>query len=227
MITDESLDFASACSLCCRAQFPKTYFPRLSVHFILTPSRYCSLCDIISYTAPLWHCCGAGSKLGACRQRASSAQRPRIPLPRCCAWQVICCPKATFNADTFPGFLFCVEHVSSHSTSYTDHVMCNELQLVDRNHDLKKSFTSDGRRLRRLWYKQVNPTNPTGEYLEVEALKRHIEESCRPGTTVLVDESMQVVTVSIRVQVTEKCSYIFFPAVEYFNAKERRVDSES
>lgn len=37
----------------------------------------------------------------------------------------------------------------------------------------------------------VNPCNPTGEYKEVAELKAYIEKICTPGTTVLVDESMQ------------------------------------
>jgi len=36
----------------------------------------------------------------------------------------------------------------------------------------------------------VNPCNPTGEYKRVDEMKKMIE-ACNPGTTVLVDESMQ------------------------------------
>jgi len=38
----------------------------------------------------------------------------------------------------------------------------------------------------------INPCNPTGEYLPVEDMKRYIESTCKPSTTVLVDESMQL-----------------------------------
>mmetsp|Transcript_30100 Transcript_30100/g.44009 ORF Transcript_30100/g.44009 Transcript_30100/m.44009 type:complete len:398 (+) Transcript_30100:258-1451(+) len=37
----------------------------------------------------------------------------------------------------------------------------------------------------------VNPTNPTGDYMRVDALKCYIQNRCRRGTSVLVDESMQ------------------------------------
>jgi histidinol-phosphate/aromatic aminotransferase/cobyric acid decarboxylase-like protein len=37
----------------------------------------------------------------------------------------------------------------------------------------------------------VNPTNPTGDYMRIEALKSYIKQRCRRGTCVLVDESMQ------------------------------------
>jgi len=37
----------------------------------------------------------------------------------------------------------------------------------------------------------VNPTNPTGDYMRIEALKSYIQKRCRRGTSVLVDESMQ------------------------------------
>eukprot|EP00931_Biecheleriopsis_adriatica_P076944 TRINITY_DN50600_c0_g1_i1.p1 TRINITY_DN50600_c0_g1~~TRINITY_DN50600_c0_g1_i1.p1 ORF type:complete len:398 (+),score=77.19 TRINITY_DN50600_c0_g1_i1:35-1228(+) len=37
----------------------------------------------------------------------------------------------------------------------------------------------------------INPNNPTGEYIGVEALKRWIEENCAEGSHVIVDESMQ------------------------------------
>ncbi|CAM9237264.1 unnamed protein product [Phaeothamnion confervicola] len=37
----------------------------------------------------------------------------------------------------------------------------------------------------------VNPTNPTGDYWTVPEMRRYIETSCAPGTTVIVDESMQ------------------------------------
>ncbi|TFJ82504.1 hypothetical protein NSK_006183 [Nannochloropsis salina CCMP1776] len=37
----------------------------------------------------------------------------------------------------------------------------------------------------------VNPTNPTGDYMSVEAMKAYIEGTSAPGTTVIVDESMQ------------------------------------
>eukprot|EP00158_Paraphelidium_tribonemae_P008977 Partr_v1_DN28739_c1_g1_i5_m61661 putative Aminotransferase class I and II len=38
----------------------------------------------------------------------------------------------------------------------------------------------------------VNPTNPTGDYMDVEAMKRWIEVNVRDGSTVTVDESMQL-----------------------------------
>jgi len=38
----------------------------------------------------------------------------------------------------------------------------------------------------------INPCNPTGEYLPVEDMKKYIERTCKPSTTVLVDESMQL-----------------------------------
>jgi len=38
----------------------------------------------------------------------------------------------------------------------------------------------------------VNPTNPTGNYMGVEEVKAHIEQIADPGTTILVDESMQL-----------------------------------
>lgn len=37
----------------------------------------------------------------------------------------------------------------------------------------------------------VNPTNPTGDYLEVEAMKKYIEDNCPDNHTIIVDESMQ------------------------------------
>ena len=37
----------------------------------------------------------------------------------------------------------------------------------------------------------VNPTNPTGDYMRIEALKNYIKQRCRRGSAVLVDESMQ------------------------------------
>lgn len=37
----------------------------------------------------------------------------------------------------------------------------------------------------------VNPNNPTGEYHQVAALKRMVENQCAPGSHVIVDESMQ------------------------------------
>jgi len=37
----------------------------------------------------------------------------------------------------------------------------------------------------------VNPTNPTGDYMRIHALKNYIKKRCRRGTCVLVDESMQ------------------------------------
>lgn len=37
----------------------------------------------------------------------------------------------------------------------------------------------------------VNPTNPTGDYMRIEALKSYIQARCRRGSCVLVDESMQ------------------------------------
>lgn len=37
----------------------------------------------------------------------------------------------------------------------------------------------------------VNPTNPTGDYSRVEAMKNYIFQRCRRGSCVLVDESMQ------------------------------------
>ncbi|CAM9566862.1 unnamed protein product [Chrysoparadoxa australica] len=37
----------------------------------------------------------------------------------------------------------------------------------------------------------VNPTNPTGDYWSVPEVKAHIETTCAPDTTVIVDESMQ------------------------------------
>jgi len=36
----------------------------------------------------------------------------------------------------------------------------------------------------------VNPTNPTGEYLSVEKTKQYIENNCRNGSYVVIDESM-------------------------------------
>jgi histidinol-phosphate/aromatic aminotransferase/cobyric acid decarboxylase-like protein len=38
----------------------------------------------------------------------------------------------------------------------------------------------------------VNPCNPTGDYLSVHQMKAYIEKTCETGTTVLVDESMQL-----------------------------------
>jgi len=37
----------------------------------------------------------------------------------------------------------------------------------------------------------VNPTNPTGDYMDVETMKKYIEDSCCNGCTIIVDESMQ------------------------------------
>ena len=37
----------------------------------------------------------------------------------------------------------------------------------------------------------VNPTNPTGDYLEIEEMKTFIETNCGDGSFVVVDESMQ------------------------------------
>jgi len=37
----------------------------------------------------------------------------------------------------------------------------------------------------------VNPTNPTGDYWNVETMKKYLEDSCAEGSTVIVDESMQ------------------------------------
>ena len=37
----------------------------------------------------------------------------------------------------------------------------------------------------------VNPTNPTGDYLPVEAMKHYIETHCGDGSFVVIDESMQ------------------------------------
>jgi histidinol-phosphate/aromatic aminotransferase/cobyric acid decarboxylase-like protein len=37
----------------------------------------------------------------------------------------------------------------------------------------------------------VNPTNPTGDYLDIESMKAFIETNCGDGTFVVVDESMQ------------------------------------
>ena len=37
----------------------------------------------------------------------------------------------------------------------------------------------------------VNPTNPTGDYMHIDALKSYIKKRCRRGSCVLVDESMQ------------------------------------
>jgi histidinol-phosphate/aromatic aminotransferase/cobyric acid decarboxylase-like protein len=37
----------------------------------------------------------------------------------------------------------------------------------------------------------VNPTNPTGDYWDVETMKSYIDNSCERGSTVIVDESMQ------------------------------------
>jgi len=38
----------------------------------------------------------------------------------------------------------------------------------------------------------VNPCNPTGDYLNIDQMKAYIEKMCERGTTVLVDESMQL-----------------------------------
>lgn len=38
----------------------------------------------------------------------------------------------------------------------------------------------------------VNPCNPTGDYLSINQMKAYIEKMCERGTTVLVDESMQL-----------------------------------
>jgi histidinol-phosphate/aromatic aminotransferase/cobyric acid decarboxylase-like protein len=38
----------------------------------------------------------------------------------------------------------------------------------------------------------VNPCNPTGDYLTIPQMKAYIEKVCERGTTVLVDESMQL-----------------------------------
>lgn len=37
----------------------------------------------------------------------------------------------------------------------------------------------------------VNPTNPTGDYLPIEEMKKYIETNCGNGSFVVVDESMQ------------------------------------
>ncbi|DAZ97655.1 TPA: hypothetical protein N0F65_003973 [Lagenidium giganteum] len=37
----------------------------------------------------------------------------------------------------------------------------------------------------------VNPTNPTGDYLQVEEMKKYIEEHCPDDHTIIIDESMQ------------------------------------
>lgn len=37
----------------------------------------------------------------------------------------------------------------------------------------------------------VNPTNPTGDYLEVEEMKKYIETYCPDNHTIIIDESMQ------------------------------------
>eukprot|EP00960_Hanusia_phi_P050928 760499-Hanusia_phi.AAC.10 len=37
----------------------------------------------------------------------------------------------------------------------------------------------------------VNPTNPSGDYMRIEELKAYIENNCKPGSVVIVDESMQ------------------------------------
>lgn len=37
----------------------------------------------------------------------------------------------------------------------------------------------------------VNPTNPTGDYMEIEEMKKYIEDTCPDNHTVIVDESMQ------------------------------------
>mmetsp|Transcript_21839 Transcript_21839/g.31693 ORF Transcript_21839/g.31693 Transcript_21839/m.31693 type:complete len:389 (-) Transcript_21839:299-1465(-) len=37
----------------------------------------------------------------------------------------------------------------------------------------------------------VNPTNPTGDYMDCPTMMGYIEEQCQEGTTVIVDESMQ------------------------------------
>ena len=39
---------------------------------------------------------------------------------------------------------------------------------------------------------QVNPTNPTGDYMPINEMMSYIEEQCQPGSTVIVDESMQL-----------------------------------
>lgn len=63
---------------------------------------------------------------------------------------------------------------------------------VSLSPEMETPTPCDAETLKGWRHAQVNPTNPTGDYLSIEALKRHIEESCRPGTTVMVDESMQV-----------------------------------
>ncbi|GLD95542.1 hypothetical protein PINS_up022802 [Pythium insidiosum] len=37
----------------------------------------------------------------------------------------------------------------------------------------------------------VNPTNPTGDYMDVEAMKKYIETHCPDNHTIIIDESMQ------------------------------------
>mmetsp|Transcript_20649 Transcript_20649/g.32305 ORF Transcript_20649/g.32305 Transcript_20649/m.32305 type:complete len:382 (+) Transcript_20649:246-1391(+) len=37
----------------------------------------------------------------------------------------------------------------------------------------------------------VNPTNPTGDYMTIDKLKDYLESTCKAGTAVIVDESMQ------------------------------------
>ncbi|TMW69630.1 hypothetical protein Poli38472_001786 [Pythium oligandrum] len=37
----------------------------------------------------------------------------------------------------------------------------------------------------------VNPTNPTGDYMEVEEMKKYIETYCPDNHTIIIDESMQ------------------------------------
>lgn len=63
-----------------------------------------------------------------------------------------------------------------------------EYERSATNYERKKSVWDD--KSARLTC-MVNPTNPTGDYLSVEEMKKYIESHCGEGSFVVIDESMQ------------------------------------
>lgn len=63
--------------------------------------------------------------------------------------------------------------------------------------EYERSSTADGRETlawndpKAVLTCMVNPTNPTGDYMQVEEMKKYIETNCPDHHTVIVDESMQ------------------------------------
>jgi histidinol-phosphate/aromatic aminotransferase/cobyric acid decarboxylase-like protein len=68
------------------------------------------------------------------------------------------------------------------------HVQYMEYERSAHNYERKKLMWND--KSARLTC-MVNPTNPTGDYLPVDEMKKFIETNCGDGSFVVIDESMQ------------------------------------